>query len=148
MTKDVFVRIQGLHVEEEGENPEPVEVICPGTYYKKNDKHYVMYDEVHPEENKVTKNTVKIYDGTYEVIKKGLTNTHLFFQEGKTHTTMYETPFGSLVLDVFTNRISFEEKDNEIKVLVDYELKVNDRKIADCSIDMNVEAKEDNNFSL
>ena len=38
MTKDVLVTISGLQFSKDsGETPEPVEVTCPGTYYKKND---------------------------------------------------------------------------------------------------------------
>ena len=46
MTKDVLLRIQGLQfLQEENENPEPVEMITSGDYYKRNGKHYVLYDE-------------------------------------------------------------------------------------------------------
>ena len=52
MTKEVLLTISGLHYEttglvdeDENEN-EPIEVITPATYYLKNGKHYVVYDEV------------------------------------------------------------------------------------------------------
>lgn len=148
MTKDVFVRISGMHMEEGCQNPEPVEVICPGTYYKKNDKHYIIYDEIQPGETAITKNTIKVNKGYYEVIKHGATNTHLIFDEGKNHTFLYETPFGSLLMEVYTDSIIFEEKEDELKIQVEYELKVNGEKIADCTIQMNVESKTDDNFKL
>lgn len=142
MTKDVIIRISGVHMEDNSENPEPVEVICPGTYYKKQDKHYILYDEVQPGETSITKNTVKVSQGHYEVIKHGLTNTHLIFEEGKDHTTLYETPYGSLSMDVYTDRVLFEEMEEEFKIQVEYELKVNGDKLADCTIMMSVESKK------
>lgn len=30
----------------DGEEAEPIEVITPATYYLKNGKHYVIYDEI------------------------------------------------------------------------------------------------------
>ena len=43
MTKDVLLRISGLHYETAGaiedDGEEPIEVITPATYYYKNDKH-------------------------------------------------------------------------------------------------------------
>ena len=51
MTKEVLLTIKGLQFttdagEEENGSPEPMEVITAGNYYKKNGKHYIMYDEV------------------------------------------------------------------------------------------------------
>ena len=50
MTKEVLLTISGLHMdtvsdELDAEN-EPIEVITPATYYLKNGKHYVLYDEL------------------------------------------------------------------------------------------------------
>ena len=46
MTKDVIVSINGLQIARQNEESEPIEVITAGDYYKKNDKHYIIYDEV------------------------------------------------------------------------------------------------------
>ena len=53
MTKDVLLSISGLHqdvtgIEAQGDEPgsEPIEVIVPASYYEKNGKHYVIYDEL------------------------------------------------------------------------------------------------------
>lgn len=45
MTKDVIVTISGLQFAQETET-EPVEIVTAGSYYKKNGKHYIIYDEV------------------------------------------------------------------------------------------------------
>lgn len=51
MTQDVLLTISGLHDmafadPEENEENEPIEVITPASYYWKNGKHYILYDEV------------------------------------------------------------------------------------------------------
>lgn len=148
MTKEVFIRIHGMHMEEGDETPDPVEVICPGTYYKKKDWHYILYEEVQPGEKVVTRNTIKVKEGYYEVIKRGQANTHLIFEKGKSHTTFYETPYGSLFVEVETNQIFFEETEGQLNIQVDYELKANGDKLADCTIHMTVEAKDGNSFVL
>ena len=43
MTKDVLVKISGLQFAEDQDNG-PVEIITTGNYYKKNGKHYILYD--------------------------------------------------------------------------------------------------------
>ena len=62
MTKDVLISISGLHFEVGGESGEgePVEIITPASYYLKNGKHYVLYDEVVEGVPGTVKNTIKI----------------------------------------------------------------------------------------
>ncbi len=148
MTKDVFVRLTGMQYDSEGQNPEQVEVISRGTYAKKNGKHYILYDEVQDDIGEVIKNTIKVQDNCYEVIKGGAVRTHLYFEEGKSYTSFYETPFGSLVLKVNTQAVSLEEKEEELNIQVAYELEVNYEKLADCRIEMSIQAKDDNKFSF
>ena len=58
MDKDVWVSVAGLQF---GDNPEGdrIEIITPGSYYKKKDKHYLLYDEVIEGSDEVTKNIVR-----------------------------------------------------------------------------------------
>ena len=56
MTKDVLISISGLQFAG-GENSEPVEVITSGSYYKKNGRHYILYDEVAEDTAGTTKNS-------------------------------------------------------------------------------------------
>ena len=43
MTKDILVRVRG--VQTIGEEEDTVEMITPGTYYVKNGKQYLIYDD-------------------------------------------------------------------------------------------------------
>ena len=45
MTKEVMVSIKGLQFDQ-GADSEEIETIQWGQYYKKNDTHYVIYEEV------------------------------------------------------------------------------------------------------
>ena len=62
MTKEVLVSISGLQFELDEKETEAIEVICPGEYYFRNGKHYIIYEELIEEEgiNAVTKCTLKI----------------------------------------------------------------------------------------
>ena len=57
MTKDVLVKISGLQFAEDQDNG-PVEIITTGNYYKKNGKHYILYDDVQEGFDGVTKSAV------------------------------------------------------------------------------------------
>ena len=101
MTKEVLLTISGLHYEttglvdeDENEN-EPIEVITPATYYLKNGKHYVVYDEVVEGMPGSIKNKIRVdEEGKLEIMKSGISNTHMVFEKDKINITQYNTPYG------------------------------------------------------
>ncbi len=87
MTQDVLLTISGLHDmafadPEENEENEPIEVITPASYYWKNGKHYILYDEVMEGIPGVVKNKIKITgEDSMEIMKSGITNAHMVFEK-------------------------------------------------------------------
>jgi uncharacterized beta-barrel protein YwiB (DUF1934 family) len=149
MTKDVLVTISGLQFSPDtGETPEPVEVTCPGTYYQKNGKHYVMYEEIMEGFSGVTKNTLKLQPGSLDIVKRGISNVHMVFEKNKKNMTCYNMPFGSLMLGIDARGVTLEETEDHIHARVSYELEMNYEKMADCEISIDIRSKEAGNFSF
>lgn len=144
MTKDVLISISGLHTDNaEAPGNEPIEVVSPASYYLKNGKHYVLYEEPVEGSLGVVKNKVKITgDSRLEIIKSGISNTHMVFENKRIHVTEYETPYGNLMIGIHTKKIEMKEQEKEINVQVQYALDMNDEKVADCTIKMNIKALE------
>lgn len=82
MTKDILLRLKGLQFVGEGEE-EPLEVIAPGTYFEKNGKHYIRYDEVMEGFEGTVQNLIKVDGSSMEVTKRGVANAHMIFEENK-----------------------------------------------------------------
>ena len=66
---------------------ETVEVVSCGEYHFRNGKHFVIYEEVMDESSNHmdTKCLLKLSDKHIELLKKGDVETHMVFEEGKTH---------------------------------------------------------------
>lgn len=147
MTKEVLISISGLQFVEETDQ-EPVEVITSGDYYKKNGKHYVIYDEVMEGFEETTKNIIKFGDGYLDITKRGVTNVHMMFEKDKKNHTYYYTPYGSLLIGIEATRVEVEETEQDIYIFVDYALEVNYEHVADCKIKMNVKSKNAGDFKI
>lgn len=147
MTKDILVSIRGLQTLADNQEDE-VEVIIPGKYCKRGDMHYIQYEEVTEGMDGVTNNLIKFRENCMEVTKKGLTNTHMVFEEEKKNMTYYETPFGNLLLGIAATNVTMKESEEEIGVKVDYALEINYEHLADCTIDVRVRAKNGNEWNL
>ncbi len=147
MNKEVIVSISGLQFAENGAN-EPVEVITTGDYYKKNGKHYIIYDEIMEGFEGSTKNMIKVQDNLMDITKKGVSNVHMMFEKDRKNVTYYYTPFGSLLIGIDAKNIQMKEAENHLEVKVEYALEVNYEHLADCTIHLNVKSKEAGDWKL
>ena len=148
MTKEVLVTISGLQIMSMAEDSEPVEVITAGDYYKKNNKHYVIYDEVTEGFDGTTKNIIKLQEDCVDITKRGITNVHMVFEKNKKNITCYQTPFGNLMLGIDAKNISIKEDEHDISVNVEYALELNYEHIADCTVKMAIQSKEGSGFHI
>lgn len=147
MTKNVIVSISGLQFAEENDS-EPVEVITTGDYYKKNGKHYIVYDEVMEGLDGITKNMIKVQENCLDITKKGVSNVHMLFEKNKKNVTYYYTPYGSLLIGIDAKKIDVQEEEHSLHISVDYALEINYEHMADCTITMKIQSQEAGNFQI
>ena len=76
-----------------------------------------------------------------EIMKSGLSNTHMIFEKNKKNLTYYKTLYGQMLVGLNTRNMEIEVSDETIKVRVDYELDVNHEPLANCKIRMNIVSK-------
>lgn len=136
MTKEVLIRISGLHLMENDQDQ--VEMILTGEYYWKNGKHYLIYDEVMDGFEGKVHNLVKITPEVMEIRKQGITTADMVFEQGKKRMTRYATPMGEMVIEIGTNQIQVDTLEDNLKVSVDYGLDINYEHVSDCTISMDV----------
>ncbi len=136
MNKDVLVKISGL--QGATDSGECVELMARGKYYRKNEKHYLLYDDIEEESGMTTKNTIKFNEEKVEVLRNGMVNGKLVFDEGKNSQSLYGTPYGDILLEVLTKKISVEELTDHINLLIEYELYADNTKVTDSRIVVNI----------
>ena len=104
---------------------------------------YDIYEEPVEGMAGTVRNTIKITgDSVFEIIKSGLASAHMVFEKDKINMTQYETPYGELLIGIHTRKIDVDVTENNIAIAVNYALDINDEKVADCNIDMNIKALE------
>ena len=81
MTRDVLIRLSGLQATEGDEGV--VEVITAGDYFWKNNKHYLIYDEVMEGLDGAIRNTMKLTPEKLEIKKSGPVSASMVFEVDK-----------------------------------------------------------------
>ena len=140
MTKEVIITIRGLQNGPETDG-EPIEMIVAGEYFYKNNKHYIVYDEVTEGESEITKSRIKISNGQMELKKNGVVNVHMVFEENVKNITQYYTPYGALSMAIDGKKVEIKESEHEIDVKVEYGMEMNGEFVADCNISINVKSR-------
>ena len=123
MAKDVLVSVKGTqYMDSESDS---IEVITSGTWYEKNGRQYLMYEETYEEMQVTTKNTVKITPNLIEVTKKGVIASKMIYELGKKHMSNYMTPMGLIVLGITTKEIFVEADEEKLQAEIRYAMEMN-----------------------
>ena len=119
-----------------GEEEDTVEMITPGTYYVKNGKQYLIYDESLDETGTPTHNTVKVMENRIEVMKRGLVESHMIFEPGSRTTANYRTPMGLFLMGITTSLLEVEEDEESILLRIKYSMEMNGEYAFDCNTEI------------
>ena len=151
MTKEVLVRIAGLHfdLKENGETDlqeaedEKIEIVVPGQYFLKNGKDYILYEEIEESGLGVTKNTLKVTgDYRVEMKKSGVLTSYMVFEKGKKYVSSYKTPYGQMQIGTDTKELTIISEEEKIRIFVRYTLEAEDEAVAESRIRIEVVPRE------
>lgn len=140
MTRDVMVSVSGIHTVD-GESGD-VAVVTSGIYYKKNGKHYIIYDEFQEGMERPLRCTIKLYDRKAEIIRGGDVRAHMEFEVGKTTVNCYSTPFGEIILTISTFDMEVREEEDSVRAEILYSLEMNSVKTSDSRVVIEARSKQ------
>lgn len=105
--KDIMLKIIGKQVTIESEEQQ-LEFVTEGKYYEKGDSVYLVYDESQFSGMEGCTTSLKITGNKIRMKRYGDTiglDTEIEFEKGKRFKGYYDTPFGSVEMEVLTNEI-------------------------------------------
>ncbi len=139
MTKDVLVKVRGKQIGLEDEDE--IEIINVGAYYERNGKKYIRYEEFQEEQGSVL-NMIKLDGQGVEITKKGSVGVQLIFRENEKVNSCYETPFGNMMMGIYTNSVSWTESEELIEVNLSYVIEMNGEFLSDAEVYIRVEPRD------
>jgi uncharacterized beta-barrel protein YwiB (DUF1934 family) len=109
--KDILLKIIGSQIapgEESASVPAGMEFITEGRFYRKGDSVYLVYDESEFSGMEGCTTSLKITGDKIRMKRYGEDvgiETAINFEKGKRFNGYYETPFGSVEMEVLTNAV-------------------------------------------
>lgn len=113
--KDIMLKIIGKQITIETEEDQ-LEFVTEGKYYEKGDSVYLVYDESQFSGMEGCTTSLKITGDKIRMKRYGNSiglDTEIEFEKGKRFKGYYDTPFGSVEMEVLTNDIVNNIKKSE-----------------------------------
>ena len=86
--------------------PETTELVTEGELARQGDALVLSYAESELTGMEGTLTTFQVEkNGRVTLLRMGEFNSQMVFEEGRQHTSLYETPFGELTVDIQTSRL-------------------------------------------
>ena len=124
--KDIMLKIVGKQVISEAEE-EQLEFVTEGKYYVKGESVYLLYDESEFSGMEGCTTSLKITGENIKMKRFGETigiDTEIEFEKGKRFKGYYDTPFGSVEMEVLTNDVvnNIIETEGKGRLNIDYNI--------------------------
>ncbi|MDR5659128.1 DUF1934 domain-containing protein [Serpentinicella sp. ANB-PHB4] len=123
------IRVTGVQKIMDDENK--IELTTEAALYKKNNHLYIVYEESEISGMKGTTTTLKVMENNKVSLNRfGANRSQFLFAEGETCKTQYDTIYGNLQMEVYTNflevDIDFESYTGKIEIR--YDLNISESK--------------------
>ena len=125
MKKDVIISIYSSPKYENEQEPEAMELITNGRFYKKNGIYYVVYKESALTGLDGVTTTLKVEPTKVTLIRNGTYTSQMLFEQGEKHVGLYDTGNGALTVSIYANRIDNSLSDEGGNLMIDYSIEIN-----------------------
>ena len=89
----------------DGIDPDATELMTEGTLELTDGGMVLSYQETELTGMEGTITTFEVNGSRVTLTRTGKVNSQMVFEEGRQHTSLYETPFGELTVDIQTSRL-------------------------------------------
>ena len=89
----------------DGVDPDATELMTEGTLHLTEEGLVPTYQETALTGMEGTTTTFEIQGKRVVLTRSGSVNSRMVFEEGRQHTSLYETPYGELSVDINTSRL-------------------------------------------
>ena len=142
MNREVELVLSGLHDTEGASDKNAVKTAQTAQYFKRNDSHYLLYEEKMDEDQAPCRSRIKFRDHLLELTRQGTAEMHMIFEENKRHVVPYNTPYGQLMLGIETRRVQVEEQEDQICVTVEYILDQEGEPFSESCLKLHIREKQ------
>lgn len=124
MKKNVLISIQGLQ-NYSGLDSDNMELVTKGHLEQIGNSIQLSYEETELTGMEGTTTMFHVEPERVTLLRTGTISSEMVFERGKSHMSVYDTPFGSMEIGVTAHKLSSTLTGNGGKLEIDYDIEVN-----------------------
>lgn len=123
----------------DGESNE-LELITEGKYENRDNTYCIEYVDSEATGFEGSTTTIEVTGKSLATINRsGSTNSNLVIELGKKHHCHYETPYGDMMVGIYTHKILNQLNSDGGHLYLKYTIDINSSYVSDNEIDLNIE---------
>ncbi|MGL5378674.1 DUF1934 domain-containing protein [Clostridium sp.] len=101
-----------------------IEVVTPGKFIVNDEEFIAIYDETEISGMAGTKTTLTINkeNNKFSLEREGTTTTKMEFEKGETSISLYNTPYGMMDLQIYTDYLEIDMKEDGGDIIAKYSM--------------------------
>jgi len=112
---------------------------CSAEYEYRDGIHVYIYCESDPQSGAVTRTQMELSAELCSIVRAGEINTRMEFATGKESLCDYGTPFGSLSMTIYTERIAMRQVGENFHARIRYRMVIAGADPVECSVTIKAE---------
>ena len=141
MKKTVVLAIQGRQNYPDQE-PEVIELVTEGTMEFRSGGWDITYEESALTGLEGVTTTFRVEPGTVTLTRTGNLNSRMVFQQGISHDSLYQMPFGALMLTVKATSVFFDILPDGGVIDLSYEISIENTQAGVIDYHLDIRTKE------
>ncbi len=141
MKKNVMLSIRGRQQYPEQE-PEVIELVTEGTMELRNGGWDVSYEESELTGLAGVTTTFRVEPGVVTLTRTGALKSQMVFQQGVPHDSLYQMPFGALMLTVNANSVFYDIVPDGGVIDLSYNISIENTEAGVIDYHLDIRAKE------
>ncbi len=122
--KDIVIKIKTVQHDNATNISDVIELTTEAKYTKKNNNHYLVYEESELSGLEDTTTKIKMTSNKVELKRIGKHDSEMVFENKRRFESLMTTPMGNIPLEILTNRISFNQQDEPFKLDLEVEYSI------------------------
>ena len=140
MKQPVLLHIRGSQ-KYENQEPEIIELTAVGTLEAREGGWVISYEESELTGLAGVTSAFQVEPGKVTLSRTGALNSQMVFQEGLVHDSLYELPFGALMLSVNATHVSFDIAENGGTIDLHYDISIENTQAGVIEYHLDIQAK-------
>ena len=104
-----------------------VELITSGDFEYENGLYYIDYDESGATGLEGCHTSIEIGADYLSIQRTGAINTDMLYIEGKKTYSLYNTPYGQMMIGIYTKKLNIDIDDTGGDISIEYTIEMNDK---------------------